>query len=211
MKRKILCCLTTLLAMSALSVVVYAQQPAKPEQLKAEVVGHRVELSWKNPDVGAVLAATGFESADAEPGDRVSLEVDGWTVKTTNNSDYSCTWFNYPTSEFTGADNYDWLIHSGERSAVVYLDVVEDGEHDMHQDEWLISPVLDKAAYLQFSSFIDPRVVINGADPTYPDHFVVVASTDGGETWGEPLWDARYDASPEGGWQTVTLALTQVP
>lgn len=202
--------LAAFLMMSA-GVFCQAQQPAKPEQLKAEVVGHKVELSWQNPNLGEVLVTTGFESEGSEQSDRVPLDVDGWTVKTTNNSDYSCTWFNYPNSDFTGADNYDWLIHSGQRSAVVYLDVMEDGEHDMHQDEWLISPVLNKAAYLQFSSFIDPRVVLNGSDPDYPDHFVVVVSTDGGQTWGEPLWDARYDATPEGGWQTVTLALTAAP
>lgn len=202
--------LSALSAVMAITVVS-AQKPVQPEQLKAEVVGHKVTLSWQNPDLGEVLVTTGFESEGSEQGDRVPLDVDGWTVKTTNNSDYSCTWFNYPNSDFMGAENYDWLIHSGQRSAVVYLDVMEDGEHDMHQDEWLISPVLNKAAYLQFSSFIDPRVVMNGSDPDYPDHFVVVVSTDGGQTWGEPLWDARYDATPEGGWQTVTLALTAAP
>lgn len=204
-----------MLAMSSLPIfswtAVRAQQPAAPEQLKAEVVGHRVELSWQNPDMGEVLAENGFESDEALQGDEVSLEVDGWTVKTTNTSDYSCTWFNYPTRDYMGADDFATLIHSGERSAAIFLDVMDDGEHDMHQDEWLISPVLNKAAYLQFSSFIDPRILTNGADPDFPDHYAVVVSTDGGETWGEPIWDARYDAAPEGGWQTVTLALAEQP
>ncbi|MDE5606214.1 MAG: choice-of-anchor J domain-containing protein, partial [Bacteroidales bacterium] len=95
--------------------------------------------------------------------------------------------------------------------AVVFFDLMEDGSHDMHQDEWLISPVLEKAAYLEFSYYIDPRVVENGVHPEYPDHYVVIASTDGGATWSEPLWDARYDASAEDCWHTVTLTLADVP
>ncbi len=188
-----------------------AQQPAVPANLKADVMGHRVTLNWEHPDLGETLLSTDFELEGVPvTDDEISLDTDGWTVKTTNTSDYSCTWFRYPTSDFMGADNYEILVGNGLRSAVVFFDIVED-EHDMHQDEWLISPIMEKAAYLEFSYYIDPRVVENGVHPEYPDHYVVIASTDGGNTWGEPLWDARYDASTEEGWHTVSLTLADVP
>lgn len=198
------------LAASGLTAV-FAQQPPVPQNLTADVLGHNVALRWENPDVGSVLAMNDFEVEDAEQGERVSLEAEGWTVRTANTSYYACTWFSYPTAEFMEMDNYEILIGSGKRSAAVWLDVMDDGEHDMHQDEWLISPVLDKAAYLRFSYYIDPRVVAEGVNPEYPDHYVVLVSADGGETWSEPLWDARYDASTEDGWHTVMLALTAEP
>ncbi len=188
-----------------------AAKPAAPKNLEASVYGHRVTLSWANPDMGEVLAQTDFEDETVEQGDDISLEVNGWTVKSTNTSDYSCTWFNYPTLDFMGANDYEMLIYKGLRSAVVYMDIMEDDEHKMHQDEWLISPVLNKAAYLSFSSFIDPRILEAGADPSFPDHYAVVVSTDGGKTWSDPIWDARYDATPSGGWQTVTLSLAAAP
>ncbi|MDE7090141.1 MAG: choice-of-anchor J domain-containing protein, partial [Bacteroidales bacterium] len=190
----------------------WAQKPAGPDNLKSEVFGHRVTLSWENPDWGKTLLSADFELEGVPLTDNVtSLETDGWTVKKTNTSDYSCSWFRYPTSDFMGADNYDVLVGSGERSAVVFFDLMDGDGHDMHQDEWLISPVVEKGAYLEFSYYIDPRVVENGAQPEYPDHYVVIASTDGGETWSEPLWDARYDASTEDSWHTVTLTLADVP
>ncbi|MDE7148914.1 MAG: hypothetical protein K2O01_00660, partial [Bacteroidales bacterium] len=41
--------------------------------------------------------------------------------------------------------------------------------------------------------------------------YVVVVSKDGGETWSEPIWDARDDASGEEGWSSVVIALTDEP
>lgn len=212
MKKVFLWSLVTLMANLLPCAAAWAQKPAGPDNLKAEVFGHRVTLSWENPDWGETLLSTGFELEGVPVTDnKISLETDGWTVKTTNTSDYSCSWFRYPTSDFIGADNYDVLVGNGQRSAVVFLDIMDGDDHDLHQDEWLISPVMEKAAYLEFSYYIDPRVVENGVYPEFPDHYVVIASTDGGETWGEPLWDARYDASTEDSWHTVTLALADVP
>lgn len=209
--KRITACLVLLGAMSGL-VPVSAQQvadakPVAPRDLAAEVTGHRVILSWTNGGQGEVLVTNNFEKAGAQPDDEVSLLVDGWTVKTTNTSSPSCTWFNYPNAEWTGASDWAKLIYEGDRSAVVAMDLIEDGEHDMHQDEWLISPVVKKGAYLKFSYYIDPRVILSGADPDFPDHYAVFVSTDGGKTWGNAIWDARYDGKPEDAWQTVTLGL----
>ena len=116
-----------------------AQKPAGRENLKSEVYGHRVTLSWENPDWGETLLSADFELEGVPVTDNeISLETDGWTVKTTNTSDYSCSWFRYPTSDFLGADNYDVLIGNGDLTAPLLLDIMECDDHDMHQDEWLI-------------------------------------------------------------------------
>ena len=186
-----------------------AQKPDAPLNLKVDtIIGHAVSLSWTNPDKGDVIFESGFEKKTA--GDITPSFDDNWTVKTTNTSYYACTWFNFPTEDFTDSEDYERLIHSGKNSAAVWLDP-EGDDHPMHQDEWLISPTLEGAAYLSFYSFIDPRILSDGADTNFPDHYVVIVSTDDGQTWSEPLWDARYEASPKDGWQKVELSLADVP
>lgn len=186
-----------------------AQKPGTPLNLKVDtIIGHAVSLSWTNPDKGDILFESGFEKADVE--DLSPAFEQNWTVKSTNTSYYACSWFNFPTEDFIVADDYEELIHSGKKSAAVFLDPVED-EHPMHQDEWLISPTVAGAAYLTFYSYIDPRILEDGANEEFPDHYVVVVSTDSGKTWSEPLWEARYDAAPKGGWQKVELSLADVP
>lgn len=186
-----------------------AQKPGTPLNLKVDtIIGHAVSLSWTNPDKGDILFESGFEKADVE--DLSPAFEQNWTVKSTNTSYYACSWFNFPTEDFIVADDYEELIHSGKKSAAVFLDPVED-EHPMHQDEWLISPTIAGAAYLTFYSYIDPRILEDGANEEFPDHYVVVVSTDSGKTWSEPLWEARYDAAPKGGWQKVELSLADVP
>lgn len=186
-----------------------AQKPGAPLNLKVDtIIGHAVSLSWTNPDKGELLFESGFEKAN--PDDLSPSFEQGWTVKSTNTSYYACSWFNFPTKDFLEVEYYEDLIHSGKKSAAVFLDPVED-EHPMHQDEWLISPTVAGAAYLTFYSYIDPRILTDGADTNFPDHYVVVVSTDNGQTWSEPLWDARYDASPKDSWQKVELSLADMP
>lgn len=188
---------------------IAAQKPAAPKNLKVDtIIGHEVYLSWTNPDKGSVLFENSFEKAD--PSDLTPSFEQGWTVKSTNTSYYACSWFNFPTEDFIDAEEAGQLIHSGKKSAAVWLDPTED-DHPMHQDEWLISPTVPGAAYLTFYSFIAPNILIDGADTNFPDHFVVQVSTDNGKTWSEPLWDARYDASPKEGWQKVELSLADLP
>ncbi|MCM1169130.1 MAG: choice-of-anchor J domain-containing protein [Bacteroides sp.] len=187
-----------------------AQKPESPKNLKVDtVIGHQVSLSWENPDEGEILFESGFEKQNAADSNAHAFEQ-GWTVKTTNNSHYACSWFNYPADEFWDMEDYTLLIHNGKKSAAIFPDP-EEGGHPMHQDEWLISPTVPGAAYLKFYHFIDPQVLIDGANPDFPDHYTVIVSTDGGETWSDPIWDARYDASPEGGWQEVNLSLAAYP
>lgn len=182
-----------------------AQTPLKPENLKADVAGHKVTLSWENPDAAAELHKTGFESEN--------LAADGWTVRTTNGHDAVFTWFSFPTPEMQAemGETYIDYIHGGERSVMLYPDGKKQDNHAARQDEWLISPVLENAAYLKFHYFVDPMILECGMDETCPDHYVVVVSKDGGETWSEPIWDARDDASGETGWSSVVIALTDEP
>lgn len=197
--------MTVLSAATAIGAVS-AQKPAKPANLEAAVTGHKVTLNWDNPDAGQVLLETGFEG---------EAPFDGWTIDSTNRYDSIFTWFSFPDPRFLPEEgmesNYKEYIYNGEKSAMVYYDPYVRGTHKRHQDEWLISPVCAKAAYLTFHYFIDPMILQYATDPEFPDHYVVVVSKDGGETWGEPIWDAREDASETYGWATAVLALDETP
>ena len=87
---------TTMLTIAAIaaasaSSVVFAE-PQTPEGVNAEVFGTRVELSWSNGDAGSPLLECGFEEG--------SFPAEGWSTKVTNNYQYLCSWFSYPSSDF---------------------------------------------------------------------------------------------------------------
>lgn len=204
-------------AVSALSGLLLggtllAQKPQTPADLKVDtIIGHEVTLSWTNPDQGEAVFTSGFERSNPADSNVIEFEQ-GWTVKTTNSSYYACTWFNYPSDDTREWDEYRTLINSGEKSAVLFPDMAsESADYNMHQDEWLISPIVKDAVYLKFHHYVPSETIINGANPEYPDHYVVIVSTDGGRTWGEPIWDARYDAVPNDRFQTVTLKIADEP
>ena len=167
--------------------------------LTANVNGCRVELAWDQPEGLQDQDNQGFEAEEFPGGD--------WTVRPTNTSDYRCSWFSYPTADFTQFDNYTEYVHQGQRSAMVYMDM---GQHtdgsSANQDEWLISPVYSHASLLEFYSYIDPMVLEYDGYEGYDDHYYVKLSRDGGESW-EVIWDARTSCAPEGGWQLVSLPL----
>lgn len=167
--------------------------------LTANVNGCKVELTWDLSERLQDLDNQGFEAGEFPGGD--------WTVRSTNTSDYRCSWFSYPTADFTQFENYTEYVHQGERSAMVYMDM---GQHadgsSANQDEWLVSPVYSQASLLEFYSYIDPMVLEYDSYEGYDDHYYVKLSRDGGETW-EVIWDARTSCAPEGGWQLVSLPL----
>lgn len=167
--------------------------------ISANVKGTRVDLTWNNPYAGETLLDCGFEEAEF-PGS-------GWSAKVTNNYSYMCSWFRFPSEDFIKTNNYRDYIHSGETSAMVYLDInAMKGDHDPKQDEWLITPSIEGASYLQLYYYMDAMILEYGAQEEFPDHYYVKASYDDGETWSV-LWDARYDASPETGWHSLLLPL----
>ena len=185
---------STLFALCLLPTGAQAQT-----NLQAEVNGSKVDLSWELPTGMNDVENNGFED-DTFPGE-------GWTVQTANGSDYRCTWFHYPTDDFSQFDNYTDYIHTGSHSAMVFMDL---GTHpdgsSANQDEWLISPPYDNATNLEFYSYIDPMVLEYDTYEGYDDHYYVKVSHDGGNTW-QVIWDARTQCSPDGGWQLVSLPL----
>ena len=134
-------CAAAFVAMASAAVPVLAA-PAAPAGIKTVVEGTRVDLSWSNGDAGTPLLECGFED-DAFP-------PQGWSAKVTNSYDYLCSWFHYPSDQFKQTNNWEDYIHTGEKSAMSYIDIhAMKGDHDPAQDEWLMTPAVDGASYLE--------------------------------------------------------------
>lgn len=175
-----------------------AQSPATPTNLQAEVDGHKVVLSWQRGGEEGLLTHEGFEG-DVFPSE-------GWETKKLNTTDYRCSWFHYPSDDFTILDNWDYYVYNGEGSTMVYMDM---GYHEgiaYNQDEWLISPVYDNASYLDFWYYINPMVLEYAQYPDFVDKYCVELSRDGGETW-ETIWDVRDNHNGLDGWQQASIYL----
>lgn len=182
------------------AIVAHAA-PETPTSLTTEVTGTRVELNWINGDGGTPLVECGFEEESFPPS--------GWSAKVTNDYKYLCSWFRFPGEDFIQTGNYEDYIHSGEASAMMYFDMYfMAGDHDAAQDEWLVTPAIDNAAYLELYYYMDPQILEYGLDDSFPDHYYIKVSTDDGKSWSV-LWDARYDAEPSLGWHNLVLALPQ--
>lgn len=187
-----------LLALTSVATPAFCS-PETPAAIKAEVTGTRVDLSWSNVDAGTTLLDCGFEDETFPP--------EGWSRKVTNDYEYLCSWFHYPSDDFKKQNNWEDYMHSGEKSAMVYFDMFGfRGDHNAAQDEWLMTPAVENAAYIDFHYYIDPKILEYGADDSFPDHYYVKASYDNGATW-EVLWDARYEARPTLGWHNLVLPL----
>lgn len=191
------------LVASCLAAVVAAQdKPDTPVGLKATAEYSQVTLTWqRSTTVADTLLSEGFEGTTFPP--------NGWTLKTTNQNDESYTWFSFPTTEIKESiDDYTDYIHSGSHSAFINIDMgapYDDGTAGT-QDEWLITPAVDGAAYLDFYSKLPMQVVEYGADETFTNHYYVKVSHDGGQSW-EIIWDGRYDCDATDTWQPVSLYL----
>ena len=190
----------TIAALAAASATVTASAaPQTPEAVNAKVIGTRVDLSCANGDAGETLLQSGFEEE--------AFPAEGWTAKVTNDYQYLCSWFHYPSDDFIKTNNWEEYIHSGDHSAMMYFDMYGmAGDHNPAQDEWLITPAVDGAAYLDLFYYIDPTILEYGIDENFPDHYYIKASYDKGETW-EILWDARSEALPKTGWHELALPL----
>lgn len=174
--------------------------PTQPVGLSADVKGTKVTLAWQNGDLGAELATNGFENDD--------FPSEGWSTKVTNDYNYVCSWFQYPSDEFLNMSNYEDYIHSGKKSAMVYFDRYQNkGDHETAQDEWLITNAVNGGDYLEFYYYIDPEILVYGAEEGFPDHYYVKVSHDGGETW-TAIWDAPKDASSNNGWNYAQLPIS---
>ena len=192
----------TLAVLASLALCATAQdKPTKPADLKAVADYGKVTLTWSRSASANTLLGEGFEGE--------AFPSEGWTTRVTNTTDQLCTWFHYPTDEFKEQveDYADW-IRTGERSACVYFDTTaphDDGTPST-QDEWLITPAVPGAQYLDLYCYIDPEILNVGQFEEFGDHYYIKVSHDGGNTW-ENLWDARYDSDGSTGFQLVSLYL----
>lgn len=182
--------------------LVQAQDdPSAPSNLKAVADYNKVTLTWQRDVVSDTLYKQGFEEA--------GFPQDGWSQTRTNTYDNLFSWFSFPTEEIKeNVEGWESWIHSGERSAALFFDDAAphtDGSSAV-QNEWLVMPVKAGARYVQFYTYIDPKVLTWGEDEGFPDHYYVKVSHDGGKTW-EVIWDARYDSNGSDGWQLVSLYL----
>lgn len=182
--------------------LVQAQDdPSAPSNLKAVADYNKVTLTWQRDVVSDTLYKQGFEEA--------GFPQDGWSQTRTNTYDNLFSWFSFPTEEIKeNVEGWESWIHSGERSAALFFDDAAphtDGSSAV-QNEWLVMPVKAGARYVQFYTYIDPKVLTWGEDEGFPDHYYVKVSHDGGKTW-EVVWDARYDSNGSDGWQLVSLYL----
>jgi len=190
------------LALAATTALMAQEKPDTPVNLRADVNYSLVGLSWqRSATVADTLLSEGFESATFPP--------EGWTLDTTNENDPSYTWFCFPTATIMETiDDYESYIHSGSQSAFINIDMgapYDDGTPGT-QDEWLTSPAVKGASYLDFYCKIPSQILEYGADESFPNHYYVLVSHDGGSTWRE-LWDGRYDSNGSDDWQAVSLYL----
>lgn len=188
----------SLLLLPALSAAPLAAEASRqaPSTLSATATGSRVDLKWENSDAATPLVDCGFEDE--------AFPSEGWNVKTTNSNYYMYTWFHAPGSDLIENERWPDFIHSGQGSAMILYDMR--GQNSETQDEWLITPQVESAAYLEFYSYIDPMVREWGAVEGFPDHYCVKTSYDDGATWNV-VWNAATDASLELKWQSVVIPL----
>ena len=191
--------LAAALLTSAIAVPVAGAVPQAPQNLEAEVQGTIVNLSWDNIRTGAQTGVNDFENAF--PGD-------GWSVRTRNTNDPCFTWFQYPTDNYTSAENWQTFIHEGEHSAFLQFDlnIANPGDLTLTQEEWLISPKLPGTNYLSFWFLMNSMLLEYGANPEFPDNYYVKVSRDDGQTWTD-VWNARHDMKKVDVYQQAMLWL----
>lgn len=191
----------TLMITAALAAVstVCAQEPrpVAPGDLKADVQGIMVNLSWEWGNAGDAICTGSFEEETfSEP----------WSVKNCYSfaPETGGNWMIYDFSEYPD----DPLNHDGSRAALLMMAQEGDGEElaTFHQDEWLMVRPGTGAVYMDFWYFLYPELREVGGYPDFPDHYYVMISRDNGTTWSE-LWDGRWDMGPQEGVQQASLFL----
>lgn len=191
--------LAALLLMTGITVQASGSVPEAPKNLTAEVQGTVVNLTWDKTPMGTQTVSNDFE--DSFPGE-------GWSVKTTNTNDACFTWFQYPTSNYTSATNWQRFIHGGEHSAFVQFDlnINNPGEKILTQNEWLISPRLPGTSYVSFWFLLNSTLLDYGANPEFPNNYSLKVSRDDGRTWTD-VWNARYDMKKSDDYQQAVVCL----
>ncbi len=154
-----------------------------PSDLKAEIEGKCVSLSWTAASADKVIFADDFENTD---------NPNGWTISTTG--DRGWRW-----EKGTPGKGY-YRPYEGNYAATVYY-----AWEDEHQDEYFTSSAFAGGKTLRFYS----RTNAAGATPKNPPYYNVEVSSDNGTTW-TPIFNALTDCTKEqsGKYALITLDLT---
>ena len=124
-----------------------------PSELQAVVEEGSVVISWTAPQEGTPVLSEGFE-------DVANMN---WTISNVNDRG----WYLTESSKY-------YLAYSGNYS--MYM---KSAWEDEHQDEYLISPTFANGKVLTFYS----KSTAPKKTPSYPHHYYVEVSSDGGATW----------------------------
>ncbi len=154
-----------------------------PSDLKADIDGKCVTLSWTVASADKVILADDFENTD---------NPNGWVIATTG--DRGWRW------EKGTPDKGYYRPYEGNYAATVYY-----AWEDEHQDEYFTSPTFASGKTLQFYS----RTNAAGATPKVAPYYNVEVSNDNGETW-TAIFNALTDCTKEqsGKYTLITLDLS---
>ena len=149
-----------------------------PSELQAEAEEGSVTLSWTAPQEGTPVLSEGFE-------DVANLN---WTISNYNDRG----WYLTESSKY-------YLAYSGNYS--MYM---KSAWEDEHQDEILISPTFANGKVLTFQS----KSTAPMKNPTYPHHYYVEVSSDGGESW-TPVYNLMADCDVVNQYTLITVDLSE--
>lgn len=190
--------LTALLLSTLFGAATAAASPVAPGNLKADVNGLIVDLSWSWGNAGAKTLAEDFESEKFPPSGW------DWEKNYTYATDGIGNWMHFVFNE----EDEKPIYHDG--PGVAMLSFAQDGDETdlstLHQDEWLMVTPGKGAEYMDFWYYLHPMLLEYGAYRDFPDHYFVCISRDNGETWTE-LWDGRWDISNEDDIRQASLFL----
>lgn len=180
--------LTSLLLPALMATSAATAAPGMPDNLQADVNGLIVDLTWDWGNLGERILYEDFE------GDKFPPAGWDWEKTYTYSEDGVGNWMPF---SFTEEDDMTFA-HSGISTAVLMLaqDYDESDPSTMHQNEWLYVTPGKGAEYMDFWYYIHPELLNVGSIREFPDHYYVLISRDGGDTWTE-LWDGRWDITNE--------------
>ena len=149
-----------------------------PSGLSAQTTANGVRLSWVAPQEGAPLVSDGFED---------TTNPNGWTIR------------NAP-----GERGWTWQedVRNYEAYEGGYSMYMKSAWEDLHQDEWLISPMFSGGRTLSFySRSIAPQKNVKA------QFYYVEVSTDNGVNW-TPVYDLMKDCDVLNQWVKITVDLS---
>ena len=149
-----------------------------PSEVQAEAGEGSVILSWTAPQEGTPVLSEGFE-------DVANMN---WTISNVNDRG----WYLTESSKY-------YLAYSGNYS--MYM---KSAWEDEHQDEYLISPTFANGKVLTFQS----KSTAPKKTPSYPHHYYVEVSSDGGSTWNQ-VYNLMTDCDVVNQYTLITIDLSE--